>query len=778
MSTWNSRSCTSIYLRTNVSDTPCRVSPVSSAWDLKTRGSIERQGGETLRFWARPGDSRDKHTWQPLRDHLNSVGDKARKFAEPFGAGEIAWATGLCHDIGKYSPDFQNRLEDPRIRVDHSTAGARLAFEKYGLPGRLMAYAIGGHHTGLPNGGNTHESDLFYRLEHKLVPDFSAYSSELEIPDTVKMPALRPPSKTTPGFTVAFFTRMLFSCLVDADCLDAEAFEDPQASLLRGISVPIEVLEQRLMEHIDRITESAPLTPVNEKRAEVLRDCLRAAEQPPGLFTLTVPTGGGKTLSSLAFALKHARLHGLRRVIYAIPFTSIIEQNADVFRKAIGEEVVLEHHSNAAIPEYHEDTWRSSLELAEQNWDAPLVVTTNVQFFESLFSNKPGRCRKLHNIAKSVIILDEAQMLPIELLKPCIAAICELVTNYGATVVLCSATQPALEGLFPEGIQPREITSDPTGLYLALKRVTVHNIGTASDEDIVAQILEEKQVLCIVNTRAHARKVYERLGAGDGHFHLSAAMYPKHRQERLREIKQRLRDGLVCRVVSTQLIEAGVDVDFPVVIRAMAGIDSIAQAAGRCNREGKIAKGQVYVFWPSGGEGMSHVWFKRTASTALSVMRRVEDPLSLESVKQYFQDLYFYEGKSGAGSSGPSGLDMYDILHSIEASRFSFDFPFRKIADLFKVIDDETVGVVVPRDDYSRKLVDELRYAGISRQRMRNLQPYMVSVRRWELAKLQAAGVLEEVSGVPVLWDLNAYDNVFGLNVDSGERKEVDAWIF
>lgn len=731
-----------------------------------------------MEFWARPSDSDDKHTWQPLKHHLISVADKAKEFAAQLGAEEIAWVTGLCHDLGKYSQEFQRRLEDPSIQVDHSTAGAAIAFHKYGPVGRLMAYAIAGHHSGIPNGGSVHESDLFHRINHKKIADFSSYSSELDIPDRVKMPVLRPPDPESRAFTLAFFTRMLFSCLVDADSLEAEAFGDPQVSALRGVYEPLAELEQRLIDRIRQITESAPRTHVNERRAEVLRDCLRAAEQPPGLFTLTVPTGGGKTLSSLAFALKHARLHGLRRVIYVIPFTSIIEQNAEVFRKAVGEQVVLEHHSNVAVPEHREDTWRSSLELAEQNWDAPVVVTTNVQFFESLFSNRPSRCRKLHNIAKSVIILDEAQMLPVELLKPCIAAICELAINYGATVVLCSATQPALEGLFPKGVRAREVMSDPVGLYEALKRVDVHNMGTTSDEDVVARILREKQVLCIVNTRAHARKMFEQLGRAGGHYHLSAAMYPKHRQELLREIRQRLRDGHVCRVVSTQLIEAGVDVDFPVVMRAMAGIDSIAQAAGRCNREGKLKRGQVYVFWPAGGEGMTHVWFKRTAAVAATVMRRVEDPLSLESVKQYFKDLYFYEDGTLPNSGVPTGLDRHDILGRIEVGAKSLDFPFREVAELFKVIGDDTVGIVVPGDERCRRLLDELRYLGISRQRMRNLQSYTVSVRPWELKGLEEAGALVDVCGVPVLSGSGFYDSVFGLKVDSATRKEVDAWIY
>ena len=729
-----------------------------------------------MSYWARPNQSPGNSQWQPLKDHLLAVAARARSFAEVFGAGDLAWTTGLCHDLGKYSSEFQKRLGDPRIHVDHSTAGAIRAREKYGPIGLLMAYAIAGHHSGLPNGGGSEESDLFYRISHKTIPDFSAYSAELSLPERAPgLPVTAGP--THRGFTVSFFVRMLFSCLVDADALDAEQFSSPEAFDLRGRGESIGVLEERLTQHLREVTSRAVPGKVNQRRLEVLEDCLAAAAQQPGLFRLTVPTGGGKTLSSLAFALRHARIHGLDRVIYVIPFTSIIEQNAEVFRAAVGEAAVLEHHSNVAVPDSGgQDRLPSALELAEQNWDMPLVVTTNVQFFESLFSNRPSRCRKLHNIANSVVILDEAQMLPVELLSPCIQAICELVRNYRTTVVFCSATQPALERLLPQGVQVREIVRNPEELYHALKRVEVRNLGTVEDSQVVKHMLQHRQVLCIVNTRAHARKLFEQLGMADGHYHLSAAMCPTHRTKCLDEIRSRLKQGLTCRVVSTQLVEAGVDVDFPVVIRAVAGIDSVAQAAGRCNREGKMPHGDVYVFTPAAGEGMSHVWFKRTAAIASTILKEMNDPLGLDAVHRYFRDLYFYQGGATQGNT-PVRLDEHGILERLEAGARKADFPFREVADTFKVIDDETVGVVVPVDDRSRNILEEVKFRGVNRNRVRRLQRYMVSVRPWELHALQEAGALEDICGLPVLRDLDAYDGVFGLVVPDAGRREGEIWI-
>jgi CRISPR-associated endonuclease/helicase Cas3 len=404
---------------------------------------------------------------------------------------------------------------------------------------------------------------------------------------------------------------MVFSCLVDADYLATEQFMAPEQAALRPSGQPsISELRDRADSYIDRLAHEAdqarPGAAVNAHRARVLSACREAARLEPGFFTLTVPTGGGKTLSSLAFALRHAESHGLNRVITAIPFTSIIEQNAAHIRAALGDlngKLVLEHHSN--LDPQQEKAQTQQNRLAAENWDAPVVVTTNVQLLESLFACRTGRCRKLHRIAHSVIVLDEAQALPPGLLAPTLAALRELVRNYGCTIVLCTATQPALEkrANFPIGIdQPRPII--PHGhreeLFKGLKRVEVEQAGTLSDDQLVDRLASEDQVLCIVNTRPHAAELFtslcERLGetntverqglevpAVGSCLHLSANMCPRHRSAVLRLIRRRLETGRPCRVISTQLVEAGVDVDFPVVYRATAGLDAIAQAAGRCN---------------------------------------------------------------------------------------------------------------------------------------------------------------------------------------------------
>lgn len=722
-----------------------------------------------MNYYAHSLDNADKSRWQPLKDHLVAVAEQAKSFASAFGAEEFGWIAGALHDAGKYSKDFQMRLEDPRLRVDHSTAGASIAAERYRSPGRVLAYAVAGHHGGIPDGGDVAaEGTLAYRISAQPIFDGSAYASEVELPPLPPKLSLRPQTGRV-GFSIAFFTRMLFSCLVDADFLDTERFMDTATSLARGGAPGIAALQARFEHYMQQKIANAPATHVNQLRAWVLRDCLAAAQHKPGLFTLTVPTGGGKTLSSLAFALRHALIHGLGRVIYVIPFTSIIEQNARVFREAVGTDAVLEHHSNVVRRDCCESEGLARrLDLAEENWDMPLVVTTNVQFFESLFSNRSSRCRKLHNIARSVVILDEAQMLPVELLEPCVAALVELVCNYGATIVLCSATQPALDGLFPKGMNAREIVHDPVALYKALKRVDVSNKGKLGNNEVAVKILRHRQALCIVNTRAHARQLFEHIGNQQGHYHLSAAMCPVHRAQRLEEIRARLRDDAPCRVVSTQLIEAGVDVDFPVVVRAIAGIDSIAQAAGRCNREGMRDRGEVLVFWPAGGEGMTHVWFRRTASIAAPIIEQSDDPLALEAVERYFRDLYFYEG---------ARLDAHEIIPKLEIGAKSLNFPFEEISRLFRVIGEDTLGIVIPFDDECRRLLAQARAAGLSRRLVRRLQPYTTSVRVWEHEQLRDVGALEDVAGLTVLRDMRFYDDRYGLELTDIKGGGDGCWI-
>ncbi len=397
-------------------------------------------------YYAHSTANADKSDWQCLCEHLRSVAERAEQFAEVFGAGAWGWEAGRLHDAGKATKAFIARLEGKPARVDHSTFGARLAREHGGPLGLLLSYMIAGHHGGLPDGG-IQEGALHYRLNNGKVSEDTTLLHGLDGKRELPMPFRLHP-KDHPGFSLAFFTRMIFSCLVDADFLDTEAFCSPEKKADRPVADPDQLthLKNRLDAHLAELTRNSKPTLVNLTRREILAQCRAKAGLPSQIFSLTVPTGGGKTLSSLSFALDHAVANKQRRIIYAIPFTSIIEQNAAVFQQILGRDAVLEHHCNYKERDEQEDAaYDRRRGLAAENWDAPLVVTTNVQFFESLFSNKPSRCRKLHNIAGSVIVLDEAQAIPTEYLEPCLLALRELVAHYGCSVVLCTATQPALD---------------------------------------------------------------------------------------------------------------------------------------------------------------------------------------------------------------------------------------------------------------------------------------------------------------------------------------------
>nr|WP_276570294.1 CRISPR-associated endonuclease Cas3'' [Thiocystis minor] len=670
---------------------------------------------------------------------------------------ELARRLGLWHDLGKFSEEFQRYLLrtadvgddahtlESRGKVDHSTAGAQHAARTLPGLGILLAYAIAGHHAGLPDALDLTHSCLKARLR-KSIPDWLP-AVPPRLLDSAPMLASGLPADK---FAVAFFTRLLFSCLTDADFLATEAFMSPERATARPIHATD--IMARLDDHLSawlgaRFT--APVNVVQQARAEVLAACLSAAEQPPGLYSLTVPTGGGKTLSSLAFALRHAARHGLRRVIHAIPFTSIIEQNADVFREVfaeLGAEIVLEHHSN-----FDPDQETATSRLATENWDAPLIVTTNVQLFESLFANRTSRCRKLHRIARSVIVLDEAQTLPVTLLAPCLRALRELVEHYGCTVVLCTATQPALvfrPGEFEIGLpNPTEIVPDPPTLYATLKRVEVRQAGRLGVAALRARLAEEPQVLAIVNTRRHAADLYgalvEATGSA-GNYHLSAAMCPQHRSAILAEIRERLADGERCRVVSTQLIEAGVDVDFPVVYRAMGGVDAIAQAAGRCNREGQQDQGVTWVFEPDESEHpIPRGYLRRAADAAREILPLHADPLALDTVEAYFR-LHYWKNQ-----------DLWDQHAILDGFNFApsdrelpFRFNFATVAERFRFIADTQRPVIVPWGETGRKLVDQLRAthrmklpppAGIARR----LQRYSVTIPQFAWQNAQAQGLLE-----------------------------------
>ena len=739
--------------------------------------------------------------WQTLQSHSVNVGEMAEDFARVFGAQEIAYQTGKLHDLGKYSEPFNQRLHGGPS-VDHATAGAKIAVERWGnVIGKLMAFCIAGHHAGLANGNG--EGDNRRTLTQRLVLQFGAdipaldnlWQQEIKLPETLSAPPLKADAHH-PFFSYAFFTRMLYSCLVDADYLDTEAFYSnlENKAVERDGYPDLNALQHNFNQFINdfrrRIAQASEQTEaekrnadLNRLRSEILEHAVEQAAQPQGLFTLTVPTGGGKTFTSMAFALEHAKQHDMRRVIYVIPFTSIIEQNAAEFRKAfgeLGEQAVLEHHSTFDDGKLQNEATKDKLRLASENWDAPIVVTTAVQFFESLFADRSSRCRKLHNIAGSVIILDEAQMLPLNLLLPIMQAIKELAQNYRCSVVMCTATQPAVqaENGFYRGFENvREIAPKPTALFDKLRRTTVQHIGTQTDADLLAKLAEHPQMLVIVNNRRHARSLYDQAKHLDGTFHLTTLMCAKHRSQKLDDIRGRLKNGKPCCVIATSLIEAGVDVDFPLVMRAEAGLDSVAQAAGRCNREGKRPSENSFVWifapeeqWKAPPELATQAAVMRLTADSFS-----DDLLSTQAVTAYFTELYQLKG---------SELGNKKILKMHNDTGQSLDFPFQTIADKFRMIESHMQPLIIPFDVEAENLISSLHHADHIGGLLRKLQPYTVQIPEKALAALYKARRIEPINEKNfgkqfyTLIGLDLYDDVAGLSWEDTEFLKGENLVF
>lgn len=741
-----------------------------------THDSLE-QG---MKFFAHSTAKPDKSDWQPLAQHLRNVSRKAGESAAVFGAQDLAALSGLLHDIGKYTDDFQRRIAGDAVRVDHATRGAMLAVERYRHLGHLLAYGIAGHHAGLANGTEAGErTALCDRLRGiGLPPLLDRWRQEIALPDIGKVapPPMKLHSPERASFQSAFLVRMLFSCLVDADYLDTEAFYDGIENRTSQRNAPVPTLVE-LCEQLDAyLGRFEADTQVNQIRAGILSHVRQQSEHAPGLFSLTVPTGGGKTLASLAFALDHAIRHGLRRVIFVIPFTSIVEQNAAVFRAALGplgEAAVLEHHSAFATPEPPRDEpdryqAQAKLKLAMENWDAPIVVTTAVQFFESLFAARPSQCRKLHNIAASVVILDEAQTLPLKLLRSSVAAIDELARNYRSSVVLCTATQPALNAPdFKGGLETvRELAPEPPALFQQLERVRVRHVGILDDAELTAHLRERAQVLCIVNNRRHARAVYQSLADLSGALHLTTLMCAKHRSAVLAEIRAMLKRGEPCRLVATSLIEAGVDVSFPRVFRAEAGLDSIAQAAGRCNRNGEwpIEDSEVLVFVNASDDWAPPPELKQFAQAAREVLRNhSNDPLSPRAIEAYFRQLYWQKGDKELDAANLMGLTKDSRIDSL---------PLETLAAKFRMIDTVQMPVIVPYDDEAREALERLRHAEKSGGLARRLQPYLVQVPRQAFDALRSTGAVQPVAakwGEQFMWlaNMDLYHRQHGLHWDN-----------
>ncbi|WP_394807693.1 CRISPR-associated helicase Cas3' [Nitrosomonas sp.] len=716
-----------------------------------------------------------------LNEHLNEVARRAGEAAETFDSADWARIAGLWHDLGKYSAEFQEyikkasgydaeaHIEGAPGRVDHSTAGAIHAIRHLGVHGRILAYLIAGHHAGLADwySAETGGKALSIRLGAEQNYLLDRIPTQV-IPQEILTQA-SPSTKPRGGADgLHLWLRMLFSCLVDADFLDTEAFMDGDKVATRSGYRDLTSLLTDFDRYMAKKSVAVAATPVNVIRADILRQCSEKSALDPGLFSLTVPTGGGKTLSGMAFALRHAVQHKKQRIIYVIPYTSIIEQTAGIFREIFDDNVV-EHHAN--LDPNKEDA-RSR--LATENWDAPIIVTTNVQFFESLFAARTSRCRKLHNIVNSVVVLDEAQLLPPEFLQPIVDVMNQLANHYGVTFVLSTATQPALGSFQSFGNNPfrgldnvREIMDDPDSLYQKLKRVEVsipNDLQTPRDwESVAAELLQYPSVLCIVSRRDDARELHRLMTSneeGKDTLHLSALMCGEHRSEVIADIKARLKRNEPVRVISTQLVEAGVDVDFSVVYRALAGLDSIAQAAGRCNREGKQDNlGRVVVFVPPklAPPGL----LRQAAQISVSLLsKNTSNILGRDLAKQFFEHLYV---------RAPS-LDKHGIHELLTQDAHECQIQFRTVAEKFRLIDDSAYQTILVRYGDSHELLDRLEIEGPHRQLMRELQRYSVNIPKRISAQLENQGDVQEckkLPGILVQVGNKLYDKSLGVVIDS-----------
>lgn len=705
--------------------------------------------------------------FQSNEEHCREVANLSKKFASEFGMGDWGYVLGLLHDKGKENKEFQDYIQDvngipghkhwTQKGKAHAYVGAVLAHNLFGNQSKqLFCNQIASHHRGLYDYCDLNE------ILKNTIPE--------EVSPILDKPALKAPPFKLGGKDFHHLSRMMFSCLVDADYLDTESFMDENSSMLRINNIKINTLLPLLEKHIDNLQKGSAKSEVNVIRRQVYERCVSLADIGKGFYSLTVPTGGGKTLSSLVWALRHAIRNGMHRIIIAIPYTSIIVQTASILKQIFGEKAVLEHHSNFDPQSIKETTSRHKAKLATENWNYPIVVTTNVQLFESMFSNRPSDCRKLHNIVNSVIILDEVQTLPTEFLQPIVDALKSYHRMFGVSVLFTTASQPLLSGLI-EGCNPKasfpgidnitEIIPKDYALHDRLRRVRLQNDCTSSTYDEIAERLSQHdKVLCIVNTRNDAREIFKRLPKEGFAIHLSKMMCPRHVSLTIEKIRQVLSEDIktAIRVVATQLIEAGVDIDFPVVYRQEAGLDSILQAAGRCNREGKQDMATTYVFSLS----QEHTLHGNIADAnqARLNMLNVTDWFSPDTMTEYFRQVYCRK----------ETFDRKDIKALLYKPS---EMCFAEAAKEFRLIEDIGKTVIVNMGN-CLELVERMKSDGITYSLMKQLSQYGVNIHERDFIKLKSYGAIEEIiEGIYVVNDRAQYDENIGLRLDNHWMNEI-----
>lgn len=706
-------------------------------------------------------------SFQSNKEHCIGVANLAKTFADEFGMGKWAYTLGLLHDKGKEKHQFQAYIRNVNgIPVNsyytnegkaHAYVGAIMAKRMFGKQAlQLFCNQIASHHRGL------YDYDELEEIVNRAIPE--------EVTEETEKPQLEAPSFKPGKEDFHHLSRMLFSCLVDADFLDTEAFMNEDNAQERGCGASLASLASRFDQYLELLRHNARKSDINTIRAKVQARCSEMSGKPKGFYSLTVPTGGGKTLSSLLWALRHAICHGMKRIVIAIPYTSIIVQTAQILKQIFGEENVLEHHSNFDPSDIIDARLRHKAKLATENWDYPIVVTTNVQLFESMFSNKPSDCRKLHNLVNSVIILDEVQTLPTEFLQPIVDALKAYQRMFGTSVLFTTASQPILSGII-EGCNPRatfpgidnitEIMPQDFLLHDKLRRVSLEIDETGSSyDDIAKRVSQHERVLCIVNTRNDAREIYSRLPQDGLTIHLSRMMCPLHVSQTIKKLKKALSENEepVIRVVSTQLIEAGVDIDFPVVFRQEAGLDSILQAAGRCNREGKLPSATTYVFSLS----KEHNLFGsiNDANQARISMTNIDDWFAPEAMTEYFRQLYCRK----------ETFDKKDIKGLLYNNS---EICFEQASKTFRLIDDAGKAVII-RLNENTELIERLKRDGITYSLLKQLSQYSVNVRERDFRKLLSYGAIEVIQdGIYVVNDKAQYDEHIGLRLDNHWMNEL-----
>ena len=756
-------------------------------------------------FYARTSD----HGYETCVEHLSMTAALSGAFADTFGQLDEGLIAGLYHDEGKYSDAFQQRIRDPEhtAKCDHSSAGALKAWQSMH---NIAALAIAAHHAGLTDMGTPGDIDdtTWFARYNRIKNDVSMHDADTRM--TEQFGNIIPSGTPTPGepYDIMMQTRMILSCLVDADRLDAEYFvengcerserrwldfahatlggtnmaqeQTPNmntittcakrlAAMMHGDNTKkIVSLADTINKHNAAYLDAEPDSPINQARCDILRQCLDHGQDVTykrDIYTLTAPTGSGKTNASITFALNHAKTHGFDRIIYVIPYMSIIDQTAKTFAEMFGDANVLAHYSQADW-QINDDAASADKQIMAENWNAPIVITTAVQFFESLYSNKTSPLRKLHNIANSVIVFDEAQTLPVEYLLPCLKAICSLVDDYRCSGILCTATQPAISDYIndmrnkPHTI--KEIVNISDAQRRLFDRTVIEFADTITQHDLANRLTGQSQTLCVVNTKAAAQELYKQVKKQcvdtNSVYCLTTLQCPYDRQTIIDEIRTKLANNQPCRVISTSLIEAGVDLDFPTAWRQTAGLDSILQIAGRCNRNGKRNKDDSIVTVFDDGERTPR-YIKQNVDAIALTHSIYDDVTSANAIRAYFNALF--------GLKGDNTLDKHDILKQSASTTM----PFAHVANDVNIVSNDNIDIIINRNDTADKLIDQLRNGYANRTTMRQLSIYTISIPKYQFDKIRAYIDIVEIGKtghtVAILNDPNMYAPRQGLMMDN-----------